>query len=100
MAPLPTATMLLSGSSDQISPVLGRGRVMAALAGIAFLNGIVTSVFGAVAENGVPRALVDTFGISVIVWGSVAFGLHAVFRSQHEPLSRWDLVVLLVAGAL
>lgn len=64
--------------------------MIAILAVISFLNGLVSRSLGAISDVGFLAALANTFEISVIVWLSLGLGVRLVWISPPSEMSRRD----------
>lgn len=79
--------------------VLGRGQLFAALAAIGFANGISERVALETSQVGWLEAILNTFEISVIVWGALLAVLVLLWRAPPQPVKRADVAVTIIAGA-
>ncbi|MDB5540030.1 MAG: hypothetical protein JWQ89_1757 [Devosia sp.] len=77
---------------------VSRGQLFAALAVIGFANGSFEKVALEVGNFGWPTAILNTFGISVIVWGALLAALVLLVRAAPDPARRTDLAVALAAA--
>jgi hypothetical protein len=72
---------------------LSRNDLFAGLALVGFANGITERMSLAVSETGLATALVDTFGISVIVWTACSISLAFLLRGPVQPVRHSDRTV-------
>lgn len=76
-----------------------RGQLFAALILIGFINGISEPVTHLAATDGWLSTVVDTLGISVIVWGALLAAVVLLWRAPPEPVRRTDVAVALLLSA-
>jgi hypothetical protein len=76
-----------------VKPAFHRGAFFAGLFILGFANGICTQILQAIAEDTVGGAILDTFGISVLVWAACFVALSLLLRHPAEPVTRRDLIV-------
>jgi hypothetical protein len=72
---------------------MSRGAIFAGLTFIGFLNGSSEKLGGAIDEQGLLPALLDTFDISLIIWGATAAAVVLLLRAVPAKAGRWDFVV-------
>jgi hypothetical protein len=70
-----------------------RGDFFAGLFVLGFANGICTQIRQGIAESSVGGAILDTFGISVLVWAACFIALSLLLRHPAEPVTRRDLIL-------
>lgn len=78
---------------------LARGQFFAGLVVIGFANGSSEIVAQRASTNGWAPALLDAFGISVIVWGALLSVLVLLLRAPAEPVRRADIPVAILAAS-
>lgn len=72
---------------------MSRGAIFAGLTIVGFLNGSSEKFGGAIDEQGLLPALLNTFDISLIIWGATAAAVVLLLRAVPAKAGRWDLVV-------
>lgn len=78
---------------------LSRSSLFAALLAIGFANGISEKVFRSVADDGFALATLNTFGLSIILWGACFIGLATLIQAPSgDAFRRADLAVIILAG--
>lgn len=77
---------------------LPRGQFFAALVAIGFANGSSEKVAKQAADLGWSGAILNTFGISVIVWGALLAVLVLLVRAAPNPFRRADIVAAVAAA--
>jgi exosortase/archaeosortase family protein len=76
---------------------LSRPAIFAGLTSIGFLNASSEKIAGAIAEEGALQALLNTFEISIIMWGACVAAIVLLLRAPAVRLGRWDIVVATLA---
>jgi len=74
-------------------PAFHRGAFIAGLFILGFANGICAQILQSIAEGTVGGAILDTFGISVLVWAASFIVLSLLLRHPAEPVTRHDLIL-------
>lgn len=76
-----------------------RGEFFAGLFILGFANGISAQILQAIAEDGIGSAILDTFGVSVLVWAACFIATSLLVRHPPEPVTRNDLLLGLAVTA-
>jgi exosortase/archaeosortase family protein len=76
-----------------------RGEFFAGLFILGFSNGIFTRIRQAIAESSVDSAILNTFGISVLIWAACFIAVSLLLRHPREPVTRNDLLLGLAVTA-
>lgn len=79
---------------------LTRPRLFGGLVVLLFANGISERVFVSVATNGPGGAVLETFGISLIIWAACATCVVTLLGSPPEPVGRRDLILAAVLSVM
>jgi exosortase/archaeosortase family protein len=87
------------GQAQPLSAVLDRGRLLAGLLVIGFVNGIVIRVGDAFDSRGLLDLVMNTFDISAIVWIALIVAIVFLLRSRSSPVRHTDQVVAASAAA-
>jgi exosortase/archaeosortase family protein len=74
--------------------------MIAVLAVISFLNGLIPRTLGSISEEGFLASLLNTFEISVVVWLSLAIGVRLVWTAEPTELRQRDYWIFSAALAL
>jgi exosortase/archaeosortase family protein len=77
---------------------LSRGQFFAAVVAIGFANGSSEKVAKEVTDLGWSGAILNTFGISVIVWGALLAVMVLLVRAAPDPVRRADIVAAVAAA--
>ncbi len=77
----------------------GRGEFFAGLFILGFSNGIFERITRAIAEGAIESEILDTFGISVLVWVACFIAVSLLLRQASEPATRKDLILGLAITA-
>jgi exosortase/archaeosortase family protein len=76
-----------------------RAELFTGLVLVGFANGITGQAISAIQGSGFIPAVLNTFGVSVIVWCAAAFALSSFWRASVQPINRADLAVAAAAVA-
>ena len=87
---------------SNIGQAFRRGEFFAGLFILGFSNGIFERIISAIAQGTIESAILDTFGISVLVWVACFIAVTLLLRQPPEPVTRNDLILGLavIAAAL
>jgi exosortase/archaeosortase family protein len=99
--------MAHSSATSNTVPVASRGYLLAVpraelftgLVLVGFANGITGPAMTAVQDSGVISAVLDTFGVNVMVWCAAALAVSSFWRVSVQPINRTDLAVAVAAIA-
>ena len=83
--------MSFSVINSQCSAKFQRDELFAALSILACVNGLASDVLASMRDVGWGSALVNTFGISVIVWAACATGVLCLLHNRIEKIRPIDL---------
>jgi exosortase/archaeosortase family protein len=78
---------------------VSRGALFGGIALIGIANALTERVVAAVRFDGLPQALVTTFGVSVLVWIGAGLGISLLLRDRATPATGRDWVVAVAAAA-
>ncbi len=78
---------------------VGRGAFFAGLFILGFSNGIFERVTEAIAQDTVGSAILDTFGISVLIWSACFIAISLLLRHPPERVTRTDLILGMAIAA-
>jgi hypothetical protein len=76
-----------------IGEAFRRGAFFAGLFLLGFANGIFEKITESIAQGTVGSAIVDTFGISVLIWTACFIAVSLLFRHPSECVTRNDLIL-------
>ena len=79
--------------TKRASAPLSRNELLALLAVVAFANGVSERAVAAIAQWGITAALLNSFDVSLIVWGAFMIGISFVRRSPQQPITRSDTII-------
>jgi hypothetical protein len=87
---------------SNITQAFRRGEFFAGLFLLGFSNGIFERIMQAIAQGTIASAILDTFGISILVWVACFIAVSLLLRQRPEPVTRNDLILGLgiIAAAL
>src|SRR3954452_11523758 len=94
-------TMAHSSATSSPVPVASRGYLLAVpraelltgLVLVGFANGFTGQAINAIRDSGVTSAVLNTFGVSVIVWCAAGLAVSSFWRGSVQPINRADLAV-------
>ena len=78
---------------SNIGQAFRRGEFFAGLFILGFSNGIFDRIMRAVAQGTIESAILDTFGISVLVWVACFIAVSLLLRQPLAPVTRNDLIL-------
>jgi exosortase/archaeosortase family protein len=84
---------------SNIGQAVCRGEFFAGLFILGFSNGIFERIMQAIAQGTIVSAILDTFGISVLVWVACFIAVSLLLRQPPEPVTRNDLILGLAVTA-
>jgi hypothetical protein len=73
--------------------LMPRGEFFAALFIVGCVNGLVPEIISSIHQFGWKDALIDSFGISAIIWVACFAGIFLIIRERTERLRRLDFVL-------
>jgi exosortase/archaeosortase family protein len=97
--------MAHSSTTSDTVPVAPRGYLLAVpraelfagLALVGFANGITGQAMTTIQDSGFSAAVLNTFGVSAIVWCAAAVATSSFWRASPQPINRADLAVAAVS---
>jgi exosortase/archaeosortase family protein len=78
---------------SNIGQAFRRGEFFAGLFILGFSNGIFERIMQAIAQGTIESAILDTYGISVLVWVACFIAVSLLLRQPPEPVTRNDLIL-------
>ena len=84
---------------SNIGQAFRRGEFFAGLFILGFSNGIFERITQAIAQGTFESAILNTFGISVLVWVACFIAMSLLLRQPPEPVTRNDLILGLAITA-
>jgi exosortase/archaeosortase family protein len=78
---------------------VSRGEFFAGVFILGFSNGIFAQIMQAIAQSSIENAILDTFGISVLVWVACFIAMSLLLRQPPEPVTRNDMILGLAITA-
>ena len=78
---------------SSVGGALPRGVFFAGLFILGFSNGLFEKIMEAIARGTVGSAILDTFGISVLIWAACFIAISLLLRHPPERLTRDDLIL-------
>jgi len=84
---------------SNIGQAFRRGEFFAGLFILGFSNGIFERIMQAIAQGTFESAILNTFGISVLVWVACFIAVSLLLRQPPEPVTRNDLILGLAVTA-
>lgn len=87
---------------SNIGQAVRRGEFFAGLFILGFCNGIFAAIAWQIDKGTIENAILDTFGISVLVWVACFIAVSLLLRQPQEPVTRNDLILgaAVIAGVL
>jgi len=85
--------------SSNVGQAFRRGEFFAGLFILGFSNGIFERITQAIEQGTIESAILDTFGISVLVWVACFIAVSLLLRQPPEPVTRNDLILGLAITA-
>jgi exosortase/archaeosortase family protein len=76
-----------------------RAELFTGLVLVGIANGITGQAMTAIQESGFILAVLNTFGVSVVVWCAAALAISSFWRASVQPINRADLAVAAAAVA-
>ncbi|MGB6176958.1 MAG: hypothetical protein WBF43_11645, partial [Methylocella sp.] len=77
---------------SNIGQAVRRGEFFAGLFILGFCNGIFAAIAWQIDKGTIENAILDTFGISVLVWVACFIAVSLLLRQPQEPMTRNDLI--------
>lgn len=77
--------------------IVSRSHLYSGLVVIGFANGVSERVSDALARDGAVSALLDTFGVSVVVWAAAVAVTLLLLRAPQQPAGRMDIALAVAA---
>lgn len=96
----PLARLTASAGWPLVTRQLSRPAVFAAIACIGFANGVSEIVLRSIWRDGVVRAMVNTFDVSIILWAACAGVVYLLVRSPDVEWQRGDILAASIAATL
>ena len=75
-----------------------RSHLYSGLVVVGFANGASDRIANSIARDGTATALLNMFGVSVVIWAAGAAVLFLLARGEQQPVQRMDIVVAAMAS--